>query len=78
MRKIKRSVGKVLAAAVAVASVATTKALTNDYSTVVSVLDGSNNAFDTGFTTGIGYLGVGIIVGALFFGIASAFKKKPK
>jgi len=78
MRKLKWSVGKVLAAAAAVASVATTKALTNDYSTVVSVLDGSNNAFDTGFTTGIGYLGVGIIVGALFFGIASAFKKKPK
>lgn len=53
-------------------------ALTNDYSTIIGVLTGTNNAFDTGLTSGLAWVALGVVVGALFFGIASAFKRKPR
>jgi len=41
-------------------------------------LAGTNAAFDTGVTSGLAWVGIGLLVGALFMGIGAALKKKPR
>jgi len=52
-------------------------ALTNTLATVQGTTTSINSAFDTGFTIGLGLLGVLFAIGALRAGLVSFSKRKP-
>ena len=52
-------------------------ALTNDLSTIQATTGNINAAADTGITTGLALLGVGVAIGGLAWGLRTAFKKRP-